>query len=377
MKNIFLFFSLLLFMCACVQNKTYTALDPENFVSTKDGKETALFTLKNDNGMVAQFTNYGARLVSLYVPDRDGNFQDVTWGYETIEDYFNSTDIYCGPIVGRYGNRINKGKFSLNGKDYQLTLNNNGNHLHGGTQGFECKVWDTEYVSKPGNDVLKMSYYAKDGEEGYPGDLDISVYYSLTDDNALKIEYQATSKDTTIINPTSHAYFNLAGTSDVTILNHVLKINASNFTPTDQSLIPTGEIRKLTGSPLDFRQPTAIGKRIDTQCEALIYGQGYDHNYILDKKNKQITEAAVIYSPESGIEMSVLTDQPALQFYSGNFMDGTLTGKYGDVHNYRTGFALEAQNYPDAPNHDHFPSAILNPGETYTQTTIYKFGVKE
>ncbi len=374
MKKVTVILSLVFILFSC-QKKSVLELNPEHFVTSIEGKETALYTLKNENGLVAQFTNYGARLVALWVPDAKGHFQDVTWGFSTIDDYLNSTDIYCGPVVGRYGNRINRGRFVLNDTLFQLTLNDNGNHLHGGTGGFESKVWDAEMVKVGGKDVLKMSYFSEDGEEGYPGNLTIEVYYSLTADNALRIEYSAATDAPTIINPTSHAYFNLAGTSDVTILEHVLKINASTFTPTDEGLIPTGEIRSVEGTPLDFREATPIGKRINESYQALIFGKGYDHNFILDKKKDELGEAAVISSPQTGIEMTVITDQPALQFYSGNFMDGSVSGKNDDVHNFRTGFALEAQNYPDAPNHSHFPSAVLNPGETYTQTTIYKFSV--
>lgn len=347
-----------------------------NFQTQIDGKSTDLFTLKNKNGMAAQITNYGARVVSLWVPDRKGDFQDVVFGFESIGEYLASTDVYSGPIVGRYGNRIDKGIFKLNDKQYQLTINNNGNHLHGGTNGIYSKVWDAKSVSIEGNEALELTYFSKDGEEGYPGNLTIKVTYILTEDNSLKLVYSATTDKTTIINPTSHCYFNLSGTTKNTILKHVLTINAQEFTPTNEGLIPTGELRNIKGTPLDFNTPTAIGDRIDEKYEQLIFGKGYDHNFVINKKMGLYDKVAEIYSPESGILMDVLSDQPGLQFYSGNFMEGKLKGKRGNIHNYRSGFALEAQNFPDAPNHDNFPTAQLEPKQTYSQTTSYTFGVK-
>jgi len=355
--------------------KTNKEIPATNFQTQVDGKSTNLFTLKNKNGMVVQITNYGARVVSLWVPDRKGDFQDVVWGFETIDEYLNASDIYCGPIVGRYGNRINKGQFVLNDKQYQLTINNNENHLHGGTNGFYSKVWDAKALKIEGNDALELTYFSNDGEEGYPGNLTIKVTYILTKDNSLKLQYSATTDKTTIINPTSHCYFNLSGTSKNTILKHVLSINAQQFTPTNAALIPTGELRNLKGTPLDFNTPTAIGDRIDSKYEQLLFGKGYDHNFIINKPMGRYEKIAEIYSPESGVLMMVSSDQPGVQFYSGNFMKGNLIGKRGDDHNYRTGFALETQNFPDAPNHPNFPSAVLEPKQTYTQTTSYTFGV--
>lgn len=346
-----------------------------NFQTMINGKPTNLFTLKNKNGVVVQITNYGARVVSLWVPDRKGNFQDVVWGFETIAEYLTSSDIYCGPIVGRFGNRIDKGKFELNGKKYQLTINNNENHLHGGTNGFYSKVWNAKPLLIKGNEALELTYFSKDGEEGYPGNLTIKVTYILKKDNSLTLLYSATTDKATIINPTSHCYFNLSGTAKNTILDHVLFINAQKFTPTNEGLIPTGELRNLKGTPLDFNTPTAIGNRIDNNYEQLVFAKGYDHNYIINKPMGTYEKIASIYSPESGVSMSVSSDQPGLQFYSGNFMKGDLKGKQGDIHNYRTGFALETQNFPDAPNHPNFPSAVLKPKQTYTQETTYTFTV--
>lgn len=373
--KIFLLVFLIQFYSHSQKTNTIIELQVTNFQTQVDGKTTNLYTLKNKKGMTVQITNYGARVVSLWVADRKGHFQDVVWGFETIGEYLTSSDIYCGPIVGRYGNRIDKGRFMLKDKQYQLTLNNNGNHLHGGTNGFYSKVWDAKPLIIEGNEALELTYFSKDGEEGYPGNLTIKVTYILTEDNSLKLQYSATTDKTTIINPTSHCYFNLSGTSRNTILEHVLFINAQKFTPTNEGLIPTGELRNLKGTPLDFTTPTAIGDRIDSNYEQLVFGKGYDHNFIINKPMGSYEKIATIYSPESGILMAVSSDQPGLQFYSGNFMKGNLKGKQGDDHNYRTGFALETQNFPDAPNHPNFPSAVLEPKQTYTQTTSYTFGV--
>lgn len=373
--KIFLLVFLLQFVAQGQKLSGVKEIPSSNFQTMINGKPTNLFTLKNKNGVVVQITNYGARVVSLWVPDRKGNFQDVVWGFETIAEYLTSSDIYCGPIVGRFGNRIDKGKFELNGKKYQLTINNNENHLHGGTNGFYSKVWNAKPLLIKGNEALELTYFSKDGEEGYPGNLTIKVTYILTKDNGLKLIYTATTDKTTIINPTSHCYFNLSGTAKNTILDHVLFINAQKFTPTNEGLIPTGELRNLKGTPLDFNTPTAIGNRIDNNYEQLVFAKGYDHNYIINKPMGTYEKIASIYSPESGVFMSVSSDQPGLQFYSGNFMKGDLKGKQGDIHNYRTGFALETQNFPDAPNHPNFPSAVLKPKQTYTQATTYTFTV--
>lgn len=357
--------------------KTLELLKEVNFKMEIGGKQTALYTLKNRNGMVVQLTNYGARVVALYVKDKSQHLQDVVWGYPSIKEYLNSTDIYCGPIVGRFGNRIGKGQFKLDGKNYQVTINNHGNHLHGGTKGFESKVWDARIVkTNAGSEAVKMSYLSPNGEEGYPGNLKISVTYSLTDGNELKIEYEATTDAPTVINPTSHCYFNLHGTSSKSTNSHILQFNADTYTPTDSLLIPTGKIATLAGTPLDFRKPTEIGKRINEPFEALKFGKGYDHNYIANKKAGSTSLLATVYEPSTGIVMKVISNQPAIQFYSGNFMDGKDTGKRMDKHNFRTGIALEAQNYPDAPNKSNFPSSVLRPGQKYKQTTLYRFELK-
>jgi len=378
-KTLLSFLILVLVFSACTSNKKSVQLFPQsNFDTIVDGKKVSIYTLKNANGMTAQFTNYGARLVALWVPDKDGNFQDVVWGFENISGYLHATDLFAGPIVGRYGNRIGKGQFKLDGKSYQLTLNNFGNQLHGGTKGFYTKVWDARsFKNEKGEDALEMSYLSPAGEEGYPGNLTIKVIYALTANNELTINYDATTDSATILNPTSHVYFNLHGTTAQSSNSHIVTIYADKYTPTDSLLIPTGEIASVENTPLDFRKPTAVGERIKADFTALKYGKGYDFNYVLNKKTGEIGLAAEVYEPATGIVMKVSTDQPGIQFYSGNFMDGVDTGKRGEKHNYRTGIALEAQNYPDAPNHANFPTAVLRPGQTYKQVTVYAFETKK
>lgn len=367
----------LLIWSACTQTpqlKGPVALSTAAFDTVLNGDSVTLYTLTNDSGMMVQLTNYGARIVALWVPDAAGEFKDVVLGYESIAEYLSSTDHFCGPIVGRYGNRINKGTFTLDDKTYQLTINDGENHLHGGVHGFWDKVWKAHPVN---NSTVAMSYMSAAGEEGYPGNLAITVTYTLTQDNALKIEYQATTDSATILNPTSHSYFNLHGTTTGSTNTHLLTLNADRFTPTDAELIPTGELDSVAGTPMDFRQPTLIGERIDADFEPMKLAKGYDHNWVLNKAGKELSFAAEVYEPSTGIVMRIETDQPAIQFYSGNFMDGSQIGKRGEPHNYRTGIALETQNYPDAPNHENFPSAVLRPGETYTQTCIYAFSVRK
>jgi len=380
MKKTFLsFLILVLVFSACTGNKKNAQLFPQsNFDTIVDSKKVSLYTLKNANGMTAQVTNYGARLVDLWVADKSGDFKDVIWGFENIKGYLHANDLFAGPIVGRYGNRIGKGQFTLDGKSYQLTLNNNGHHLHGGINGFYKKVWDARpFKNDKGEDAVELTYLSPADEEGYPGNLTIKVTYAITANNELTINYSATTDAATIINPTSHCYFNLHGTTAQSSNSHVLTIFADKYTPTDSLLIPTGEIVTVENTPLDFRKPTAVGERIKTDFMALKYGKGYDHNFVLNKKAGEITLAAEVFEPATGIVMKVSTDQPAIQFYSGNFMDGKDTGKRGDKHDYRTGIALEAQNYPDAPNHANFPTAVLKPGETYKQVSIYAFEIKK
>lgn len=343
-------------------------------VKVSDFDSIKSYTLKNKNGMEVKFTNYGAIVTSIKVPDREGHFADVALGYGSVEGYINAIDRpYFGAIVGRYGNRIAKGKFTIDGKEYSLKTNNGENHLHGGLMGFDKVVWNGEVVGK---NAVRFSYLAKDGEEGYPGNLSVQVTYTLTDDNELRIDYHATTDKKTPVNLTNHTYFNLAGEGAPTILDHELMINADAFTPIDKGLIPLGEIRPVESTPFDFRKAKAIGRDIGVESQQLAYGLGYDHNWVLNKGKGGMTLAATVYDPKSGRFMEVFTDEPGIQFYCGNFLDGRLVGKSGKVYNYRSALCLETQHYPDSPNQPAFPSTILEPGQTYATTTIYKFGVK-
>ncbi len=381
MKKLTLMAAALIVLAGCCGEKNKQAqpvlLDKTAFETTIDGKPVSLYTLENANGVVLQLTNYGCRMLSLWVPDKDGNFKDVIWGYESIEATL-AGDVNSGPVVGRYGNRIAKGQFTLDGVEYQLNLNNGPNQLHGGPKGWASQVWDAvQFTDEAGNPAVKMTLVSPDGDELYPGTVTIDVTYTLTAQNEVILDYNAITDAPTVINPTSHAYFNLHGTANQSSNSHVMMINADAFTPTDEGLIPTGEIRPVEGTPLDFRTPTVIGERIESDYEPIVFGKGYDHNWVLNQPEPgKVTLAAEVYEPATGIEMKVYTDQPGIQFYSGNFMDGTDKGKYGEVHNFRTGIALETQHFPDSPNHPEFPTTVLRPGETYTQHTVYAFSVR-
>ncbi|MBN1782213.1 galactose mutarotase [bacterium] len=342
-----------------------------------DGKDVFLYTLKNSQGTTVEITNYGGTIVRWLVPDRNGELADIALGFDSLETYVAKSP-YFGCIIGRYGNRIADGQFTLNGETYTLAKNNSPAgmpcHLHGGIKGFDKRVWDA--VREPDKNMLKLRYLSKDGEEGYPGDLDVTVTYKLTEDNALVIDYYAVTNKPTPVNLTNHTYFNLKGEGNGDILDHVLTIHADQTTPVNAGLIPTGEIAPVAGTPFDFTEPHAIGERIDIDNEQIRFGPGYDHNWVLNKTSQDTMLAATVYEPGSGRFMEVLTMEPALQFYSGNFLDGTLTGKSGQPYVYRSGFCLETQHYPDSPNHDNFPGTVLNPGETYHTVTVYRFSVK-
>lgn len=358
--------------------KTTIKLIPaNNFDTVINGKKVTLFTLKNRQGMSAQITNFGGRLVSLWVADKESSFRDIVTGYNSIAKYLSSNEVYFGALIGRYANRIDKGKFSLNGKQYQLPVNNGVNHLHGGPNGFHNVVWDArQFKNLAGEDALELKYLSPDGEQGYPGNLNTTVVYTLTNENELKIEYNATTDKPTIVNITHHSFFNLHGFSDgvsKSVNSHLVQFQAKLYTPTDNGLIPTGEIAEVENTPMDFTKPTILGKRLNDNFEALKNGLGYDHNWILSKQGDKISEAAVIFEPESGIRMRVFTDQPAIQFYGGNFFKGKDKGKYGEVYTYRSSFALETQHYPDSPNHSNFPSTVLKPEQEYSHLCIYKF----
>ncbi len=379
MKNYFktalIFGSVLMAMSACNNQGKQSASNADGtatgFDTLLNGKEVKLYTLSNKNKMEAAFTNYGGRLVSLFVPDGSGKMVDVVVGFKNVADYIGSTEPYFGATIGRYGNRIAKGKFTLEGKNYTSSINNPPNNLHGGKMGFQYMVWDAQ---QPNDQTLILTYLSKNMEEGYPGNLNVKVTYTLTDDNGLKMEYEATTDKTTVVNLTNHAFFNLNGEGSGTILNHQLQINADSYTPVDSTLIPTGEIASVAGTPFDFRQLTPIGNRINQNNRQLKNGNGYDHNYVLNGTDAGgMKPAAKVIGDKTGITMEVFTREPGLQFYSGNFMQGKNTFKGGTRDDFRTAFCLETQHFPDSPNQPSFPTTVLKPGETYQTTSIYKF----
>jgi len=336
------------------------------------------YTLKNTHRMELRVLDYGGIIVSLAVPDRTGRVDDVVLGFDRLEDYERSSP-YFGAIIGRFGNRIARGRFTLDGRTYTLATNDGHNHLHGGVKGFDKVMWEVSPFERQDSTGLMLRYTSRDGEEGYPGTVRATVTYTLTEGNELIFDYEATSDRATPVNLTHHSYFNLAGEGEGDVLGHVLTLNANSFTPVDSTLIPTGEIRSVAGTPFDFRAPTAIGARIGQDDEQLRYGRGYDHNFVLDKDHDvpaSTTLAARVFEPSSGRVMEVHTTEPGVQFYSGNFLDGTLRGKKGTVYSPRSGFTLETQHFPDSPNHPDFPSTILAPGREYRSRTLLRFGVR-
>ncbi len=356
------------------QNNEIKLLKVEDFNKQLDGEMVSLFTLKNSHGLVVQVTNYGGKVVSLWIPDKQGRFEDVVLGYDHIDDYLTTKEKYFGALIGRYGNRINEGQFSLNGKEYFLATNNGKNHLHGGDKGYDAIVWDAK---QPDDQTLALTYLSKDREEGYPGNLKIKVLYSLTDANELKIEYWASTDQPTVVNLTHHSFFNLKGAGNGTINDHLLQINASYYTPVDEGLIPTGQIACVETTTFDFREMTTIGARVETDNQQLRYGRGYDHNFVLNQNLEGLNYAARVVEPTSGRMLEVFTNEPGLQFYGGNFLDGSITGKEGKVYGHRTAFCLETQHFPDSPNQPHFPTTTLNPGEEYYSICIYKFSTSQ
>lgn len=347
-------------------------ISEEAFKGTHQGKPTALYTLKNSKGMVAQVTNYGAIIVSILVPDKKGNFADVVQGYDTIAEYINGNGPYMGAVCGRSANRIAKGKFTLIGKEYTLAVNNGPNHLHGGLVGFNKVVWT---VTSASSNKVVMEYLSKDGEEGYPGNLKVTVTYSITEENELILEYLAHTDKTTIANFASHSYFNLAGEGSGDVLSQELMINADFFTPVDDTSVPTGEIRSVKGTPMDFTKPVKIGTSIDADDDQIRYGAGYDHNWVLKNRAGDLGLAAVAHDPESGRVMEIFTTQPGVQLYTANWIDGE-KGKGGKLYGRRWAFCLETQHFADSINKPHFPTTILQPGETYKHCAVHKFSVK-
>jgi aldose 1-epimerase len=345
----------------------------KNFQSTIDGKQTNLYVLKNGNMQVA-ITNYGARIVGILVPDKTGKVTDVCVGYDALRPYTEGGDTYFGAIVGRYGNRIAKGKFKLNGKEYTLATNNGANHLHGGNKGFSRVVWDAQQQN---DSTLVLNYVSKDGEEGYPGNLTVKVTYTALNNDQIKIDYKATTDKPTVLNLTNHTYFNLNGEGSGTVNDHSFMINASKYTPVDSTLIPIGKLEPVKGTPFDFTTPKSLSATVDDSSNQQIkFGHGYDHNFVLDTKGDIHSKAAEVAGEQSGIVMDVYTSQPGLQFYGGNFMSGSHSIKGGKKDDRRTAFCMETQHYPDSPNQPNFPSTELKPGQQYSSTTIYAFSVK-
>jgi aldose 1-epimerase len=354
-------------------NEILSLPEKSNFQSTIDGKKTDLYILKNKNSMQAAITNYGGRIVSLLVPDHD-KMIDVSVGFDKVKSYQDDSEPYFGALIGRYGNRIAKGKFSLDGKNYSLFINNGQNALHGGKKGFRAVVWDAKQV---GENVLKLSYLSKDLEEGYPGNLTVKVVYTLTDENELKIDYEAITDKKTVLNLTNHAYFNLNGVGSGDILGHELMLNADNFTPVDSTLIPTGKNISVKNTPFDFTKLTPIGSRIDADNEQIKFGGGYDHNFVLNANtSKGMNLAAKVVADKSNIVMEVFTQEPGVQFYTGNFMNSSHTIKGGKKDDKRSAFCLETQHFPDSPNQPNFPSTVLEVGKKYKTSTVYKFSLK-
>ncbi len=357
-------------MPGCQKKEHAMEITQEKFGVTPDGQEVTLYTLKNENGMVVKITNYGGIVTEIWVPDKNGMLEDVVLGFNNLTDYLGDHP-YFGCIVGRYANRIAAGKFTLDGKEYTLVKNNGNNHLHGGIKGFDKVLWKSKEQSGRDSVAVRLQYESNDGEEGYPGKLSVSVIYAMNNKNELRIHYEATTSKPTVVNLTHHGYFNLAGAGSGDVLKHELMINAQQYTVVNTELMPTGELRSVEGTPMDFRTPCPIGKRID-----LIEG-GYDHNYVLSNEDGSLTFAARVTEPVNKRVMEVWTTQPGIQLYTGNFLDGSLKGKGGKVYRKHYGFCLETQHFPDSPNQPNFPSVILRPGETYNQLTVYKYSVEK
>ncbi len=358
--------------CSLEKTELNTDITAVPFGSLPDGRQATLYSLVSPSGMTMTITDYGGIITSLTAPDRDGILEDIVLGYDNLEAYLEETP-YFGAIIGRYGNRIAGGRFSLGGETFELAVNNGENHLHGGLKGFDKVLWDAEPFSDGDDRGIVFSYVSVDGEEGYPGELSVEVTYRLTSDDRVVFTYEATTDEATPINLTQHSYFNLAGPSSGSILHHELMLSAESFTAIDVGLIPTGEIRSVEGTAFDFRTPVAIGERIGSGGEQLDFGLGYDHNFVLSDTTEGLRLAARVFEPESGRIMTVFTTEPGIQFYSGNFLDGSLIGKNGNPYEYRSGFCLETQHFPNSPNQSDFPSTILRPGELYSTQTVYAF----
>jgi aldose 1-epimerase len=373
MRTVFFSFIFAIFLFSCAERPVPSTINPQAFSKLIDGQQVMLYTLKNQKGLEITVSNWGGRIISWLVPDKKGNMEDVVLGYDSINGYLNAKESYFGAAIGRYGNRIAKGEFSIGDIKYKLAQNNGVNSLHGGVNGFSGKMWD---VVQKSDGELNLKLVSPDMDEGFPGELIVSMIYRLTNKNELIIQYEAKSDKPTIINLTNHSYFNLHGAGNGTILDHQLTLNADFFTPIDSTLIPTGEIRTVNDTPFDFRKPTLIGSRINSDDQQIRFGLGYDINFVLNKNPDQIVSlAASVFEPESGRLLEVFTDQPGIQFYTGNFLNGEYPGKKGKYYGYRTGFCLETQHFPDSPNQPKFPSVQLDPDQVYSHTCIYKFSV--
>ena len=374
MKHIFLIAAACAAMMSCSQGSGIELVPVSGFETEIDGHEVGLYTLKNGD-LTMQVTNFGARVVSLWVPDRDGKYEDIVLGYNNIGDYVdNRGERFLGAVVGPYANRIAGGTYSIGDETYEFPRNNNGQTLHGGLEGLDVVVWD---VFAADDSTLVLTYTHPDGQDGMPGNLEIFMTYTLTSDNGFRIDYMAQTDKATHVNISHHSFFNLKGEGNGTVNDHIMYINASGTTPVDEFLIPSGEIADVTGTPFDFRSPKPIGEDLGVEDVQLGYGAGYDHNWVLDRRTAgEVELAASVYEPGSGRYMEVWTDQPALQFYGGNFFDGTTVGKYGKPLRYRESIVLETQKFPDTPHHPHFPSTLLNPGEEYSHVCVYKFEIK-
>jgi aldose 1-epimerase len=356
-----------------IKTLTIGGLKGSDFQKSVDGKPVNLFILTNQNGLEMAVTNYGAKIVSLHVPDRDGNPVDVVLGHNNIDEYLASAEPYFGAVCGRVGNRIAKGSFTLDGKQYKLAVNNGPNHLHGGLKGFNAVVWKAVQTNPQ---TLELTYVSPDGEEGYPGTLSVKTVYTLTDDNTVQIDYTATTDKATILNLTNHSYFNLSGAGDPYIGDHLLNINADTYLPTDDTAIPYGNAEPVDGTPMDFRTPHTIGERINDDFEQLRFGKGYDHSYVLNKQGKELSFCAKAVSPKTGIAMDTFTTEPGVQLYTGNWMTGEFVAKYGKRYPMRAAFCLETQHFPDSINHPAYPPVVLRTGETFQSKTFYKFYIQ-
>ena len=367
--------ALVLMILPLMTHAASSMITTKPFGTTSTGEKVTQYTLTNDQGASVSIINYGGIVTSLKIPDRKGKYADVVLGFKTLDEY-EKPGPYFGALIGRYGNRIANGEFTLDRKTYHLARNNNGQALHGGLKGFEKVIWNAAPIETKQGPSLKLTYVSKDGEEGYPGNLSVTATYTLTNRNELKIVYRAKTDKATIVNLTHHSYFNLSGHGGGDILDHLVTIHANKYTPVDKVLIPTGKLASVKGTPFDFRKSTPIGARINEANEQLKNGKGYDHNWVADKLPGHLGMIAKVEDPRSGRVMEVISTEPGVQFYSGNFLDGTIIGKGNKVYNFRNGFCFEPQHFPDSPNHKNFPSTVLRPGETYKNTIIYRFSTE-